>query len=145
MVVYKVENPVTIPGRLMPLFCQHGKEVIGDDYNLYLVMFSNGINAGNVRFFTASVDNEIIGYCVYSVGNDLMRAHVRTADCNAIFVKPEYRGRVSIRLIKFSEQHLIAEGCKAIQVHSRPSAPALTSTYEKLGYKTSDILLRREV
>nr|DAF73325.1 MAG TPA: acetyltransferase domain containing protein [Caudoviricetes sp.] len=139
------ENPVTIPGKLCGLFHAHGLEVYGPDTNINLVMFGQHCLSGSSRVFVLYTDDgEPVGYSWWLISNDMMFANKPRADEMAIYVKPEYRGRWAIRLIKFSELALIKEGIKRL-VRCAKKGSSLEHVFEKLGYGKPEVLRFKEV
>lgn len=113
------EEPASLcVGTLCQLFHEHGKAIMGKNFNLNLIAFAEAIQRNIFRVFVARTeDNEAIGYACFTIYNDLMRAHERTADCQAIYVKPSYRGRTAIRLITLAEKCLKESGVNRIFMH----------------------------
>lgn len=148
MITVVEEQPEICVGTLTYLFWRHGKEVIGDKYNLNLNMFAEAIKKGVMRFFVARNDKgEAVGYSCYSVYMGPMRAQELTADCHAIYVLPEYRGRVSIKLIKTAEICLKAIGVKRIYMHAPIERPDIAGMLckDKMGFSKSEYLLEKEI
>lgn len=142
MVVIEQVNPAEYCGRLAELYYLHGREVVGEDFNLNFTHFADAFRSGAYRLFVARDGYNNVGYCVFSVYNDLLMRHKRTAECGAIYVKPEYRLRHAVRLIKFAELSLQAEGINRVLVHS-PS-DRLAKLYDKLGYKHLEAVQLKE-
>lgn len=139
------ENPMSVPGRLCGLFHEHGREVYGKDTNVNLVMFGQHCLNGTSRVFVLyDDDDEPVGYSWWLIGNDMMFAHKLRADEMAIYVKPEYRGRWAIRLIKFAEKALMDGGVKRL-VRCAKAGSKLERVFEKLGYSKPEVLRFKEV
>lgn len=146
MITVLEERPEVCTGTLTQLFWRHGKEVIGKDYNLNFAMFSDAIKSQAIRFFVARDEQgEAVGYSCYAVYNGPMRAHELTADCHAIYVLPEYRGRVSIKLIKTAELCLQKSGVKRIYMHAPIDSPEIAEMLckDKMGFSKSEYLLEK--
>lgn len=73
-----------------------------------------------------------------------MNAQVYTADCQAIYVKPEYRGRVSIRLITEAEKHLKAFGVGKIYMRL-PNASKAVNLFPRLKYTSLEQVYFKEI
>lgn len=144
-----VEEPAEISwGTLCHLFHAHGREVVGRTFNLNLVLFSDAIKCGNLRFFIARDEQaEAIGYACFNVYRDGMRAHEMVADCQAIYVMPKYRGRISVRLIKVAERALKADGIRRIYMHIPAKTPSVANMLvkPKMGYSPLEFTLEKEL
>lgn len=143
MITIKQEPASICIGTLCELFHLDGQEVFGKDFNLNLVTFVDAINKGLMRIFVARKDGEPIGYCCFSIFCDIMHAHIVAAQCNALYVRPEYRGKTSIRLLKYAEAELRAkENIRRFYI----SAPdkKLCDLFEKLGYRFFEYHLKKD-
>lgn len=148
MITVLEERPEVCVGTLTYLFWRHGKEVIGDKYNLNLIMFADAIKSGVMHFFVARDEKgEAVGYSCYSVYPGPMRTQELTADCHAIYVLPEYRGRVSIKLIKTAEMCLKGIGVNRIYMHAPIAHPEIADMLckSKMGFSKSEYLLEKEL
>lgn len=140
------EPAVTAVGTLMNLFLLHGKEVVGTSFNLNLVTFTEAIKAGLTRFFVArKPDGEAVGYAYVNVYRDAMEADKISADCQAIYVLPEYRGRVTIKLIKTMELVLQSSKVNKIYMHIPYSNKRAADMFAKLGYRYTEYTLDKEL
>ena len=133
---YNALNPSLDLGRLLHLMSDHVREVFGDEGNLNVGQMTAVTNAGMARVFTANVDNEIVGYSIYFLGRDLFRAHIKTADCVAIYMKPKYRSLARIRrLIMMAEQSLTDfDGVNKVTTSANLN-PRHKALYQRFGYK----------
>lgn len=139
------EDPVTIPGKLCGLFHEHGLEVYGSDTNVNLVMFGQHCLSGSSRVFVLYTDDgEPVGYSWWLLGTDMMFADKLRAEEMAIYVKPKYRGRWAIRLIKFAELSIIRDGAKRLVRCAKKDSP-LEHVFEKLGYSKPEVIRFKEV
>lgn len=148
MITVLQEQPEVCVGTLTYLFYRHGKEVIGEDYNLNLMLFTDAIRNRALRFFVARDEKgEAVGYSCYALYTGPMRAHELTADCHAIYVLPEYRGRVSIKLIKTAELWLKKEGVKRVYMHAPIEHPEIADMLckEKMGFYKSEYLMEKVI
>lgn len=148
MITVLEERPEVCTGTLTYLFWRHGKEVIGKDYNLNFNMFTDAIKNGAMRFFVArDSEGEAVGYSCYALYYAPMVAHELTADCHAIYVLPEYRGRVSIKLIKTAELCLKKQGVKRIYMHTPYNRPDIANMLckDKMGFSKTEYMLEKEL
>ena len=148
MITVAEENAATCIGTLCHLYAEHGKEVIGKDFNLNLAMFVEASVSGRMRFIVArDSKGEAIGYACFSIYRDGMKADSISADCQAIYVKPEYRGKTSIRIIKVAENEFRKSGVSRIYMHIPSSTPQVARmfTKPKMRYIHSEYMLEKEL
>lgn len=143
MITIKQEPASICVGSLCELFYLDGKEVIGPTFNLNMITFAAAINQGMMRFFVARDNGVPVGYCCFSVFCDAMEAHVLAAQCNAFYVKPEYRGKTSLRLLKHAEKELKEEKVTRFYI-SAPNKKAAV-LFEKLGYSFFEYHLKKDI
>lgn len=144
MITIKQEPASICVGTLCELFYLDGREVFGKDFNLNLITFAEAVSQGLMRFFVARKDGEPIGYCCFSIFCDAMHAHIVAAQCNALYVKPEYRGKTSIRLLKYAEAELKAnENIQRFYISAPDSKTR--ELFEKLGYNFFEYHLKKDV
>lgn len=144
MISIMEEPAISCTGELCQLYYEHGKEVIGDKFNLNFITIADAIKSGLTRFFIARTDDGTpIGYAYYNIYRDLMRASDIVADCQAIYVKPEYRGRTAIKLIKTAELCLKSTGIK--RIYMRVPKIEQTTMLKKLGYSTTEFVVEKEL
>lgn len=107
----------------LPLVTEHWKEVSANrdkvplsvDREKYLALEA----AGKLFCFVARDNGELIGYNVFFVDTHIHYKETVFAANDAIFVKPEYRGRPSLSLISFAEESLKKEGVSVIHYHMK--------------------------
>ena len=144
MISVMEEPAVLCTGELCQLYADHGKEVIGKDFNLNFMMLADTIKAGLARFFIARTeDGTPVGYAYFNIYRDVMRAASIVADCQAIYVKPEYRGRTAINLVKTAEICLKSTGIN--KVYMRVPQEFQVKLFGKLGYKCTEYILEKEL
>lgn len=144
-----VEEPGELcVGTLCQLWHEHGKEVVGNGFNLNMVMFVDAVRNRTIRFFVARDENaEAVGYVCFNIYRDTMRAQDVVADCQAIYVKPEFRGVTSIKLIKMAERALRADGIRRIYMHIPTATPKVAEMFMKprMGYRLLEVTLEKEL
>lgn len=121
-------------GRAIHLIDAHCKEVIGDGkkYNPDIDYLCMGSNAGLLRTFDIEDDDKVVGYAVFMIAKDFITSE-RSASNVAIYVSPEYRGRTTIRFMRYIEMMLVSDKIKHINYHVPPSSMAEKSLAH-LGY-----------
>lgn len=131
-------------GTLCELFYLDGQEVFGPAFNLNMITFTDAIKQDMMRFFIIRDDGKPVGYCCFSIFCDAMYAHKIVAQCNALYVKPEYRGTLPIRLLKFAEKEL-REKDHIMRFYI--SAPNIKTAklFEKLGYSFMEYHLKKDI
>lgn len=135
-------------GELFGLFHAHGKVVVGKDFNLNAILFTDSIKSGMARFFVARLDDGTpVGYAYANVYRSPMESNKTMADVQAIYVQPEYRGRTSVKLIAAMEDGLKKVGVSYIVTH----VPAYDMKQmrmflkSKIGYYAYEYALRKEL
>lgn len=121
---------------------EHGHLVLGPNFALHSSVLRKAYEAGLIRTFVLRVNAEAKGYCVFITNTDVFQKKFFTADCQAMYVQKDYRGRPAIRLIKYAELSLKAAGVTCILMHSQA---AQIHMYEKLGYNIMETILRKEI
>lgn len=144
MITVRQEPSSICVGTLCELFHMDGQEVFGSEFNLNMVTFIDAINKGMMRFFVARDNGKPVGYCCFSIFCDAMQAHVVAAQCNAFYVKPEYRGKTSIRLLKLAEKEL-REQDKIMRFYISAPDTKTAKLFEKLGYSFMEYHLKKDI
>lgn len=140
MITYQQESLVTSKADAIPLLEKHWEEIalnkdkikLNPDWDAY----ANLEDAGVLKIFTArDAGNKLVGYFVVFV-----KAHIHYKDHlfsynDIIFVDQDYRkGFTSIRLMKFAERCLKADGVGVMIVNTKMHKP-FDSLLIWLGYK----------
>lgn len=131
-------------GTLCELFHMDGIEVMGPSFNLNLVTFVDAINKGMMRFFIARDNGKPVGYCCFSIFCDAMQAHIVAAQCNAFYVRPEYRGKTSIRLLRLAEKEL-KEQDHIMRLYLSAPNKKTADLFMKLGYSFMEYHLKKDI
>lgn len=94
--------------------------------------------AGQLRCYTARDSGRLIGYVVFFVRPNLHYSASLQAHQDVLFVALHYRkGMVGVRLIKFAEERLRAEGVQVIYHHAKRTNK-VGGLLERLGYELVD-------
>jgi GNAT superfamily N-acetyltransferase len=123
-VTFQRETPGGLWGEIAPLLRAHWRE-IAHYQDIPLEVNQGGYEqveaAGKLRAYTArSGDGALIGYAVYIVGPNLHYSSSIQAKQDVLFVLPERRkSTVGLRLIKFADDQLRAEGVQVVYQHSK--------------------------
>jgi GNAT superfamily N-acetyltransferase len=90
--------------------------------------------AGQLAIFTARDAGRVVGYSVFFVSPHMHYDSTLTAVNDVLFLHPAYRkGACGIRLIKFSEQELKAQGVKRVLWHIKFNKD-FSAILHRLGY-----------
>lgn len=100
--------------------------------------------SGALRIYTARLSGQLVGYCVFVLAMNIHYGSSLEANEDVLFLVPEQRkGRIGIRLIKFADELLRAEGVQVVRRHVK-FAHEFGAIYERLGYEPVDqIYMRR--
>lgn len=136
-------QPLSIVRELFPLLERHYEEVahyqdipLDPDFQAYADVH----HVGGLRVFTARKDGALIGYIVFFVrSNPHYRSSVQALQ-DVLFVLPEHRGAVGVKLLRFAERELADEGVQVIMQHVKLKNYA-GSIMQHLGYEPVDLLL----
>lgn len=124
---------------LHPAITAHQAEfdggVFDPDWSLYKTIQLSGA----LHIYTARIDGLLVGYIAYIIQFHLHQKTVLSAMQDGLYIRPDHRrGRLAIRLIKFSEAGLLTLGvdivgqCSSVQNN-------VTPLYERLGYVPAEI------
>lgn len=144
--MYDILNTAFDTGRILHLVSAHASEMYGEESNLDLNHFFTIANAGLARVYIARDEKSIIGYAMFLLHRDLFKAHIRQAECVALYIKPEYRGAFTAkRLLQFAEK-MLAEKDGAMRIISTTSNDLkLQAFYRRLGYNVSNTQVTKEL
>jgi len=102
---------------------------------------------GALRVYTARRDGSLIGYSVCLVSTSLHRPVVE-ANESLLYVVPEHRGKtVGVRLMRFVEAQLAAEGVQLLARRSKAGRPELDlgSMLTRMGYTPVETIYARRL
>lgn len=142
--VIRQEDAATIGGRLCALFSEHGHEVYGKSVNVNLRLFASWANAGLCYAFVLWDGDTPVGYSWWLDNSDPMFADKRRVDEVAVYVRPEYRGRWAVRLLRYAELALISAGFTRLVRYAKKDS-ALENVFRKLGYSAPEVMVFKEV
>lgn len=144
--MYDILNTAIDTGRILHLVSAHAKEMYGDDSNLDLNHFFTIANAGLARVYVARDETGIVGYTMFLLHRDLFKAHVKQAECVAVYVEPRYRGTfMAKRLFQFAEKMLTEKDGAMRLISTTSKDPRLQAFYERLGYCVSNVQVTKEL
>lgn len=103
-------------------------------------------DAGKLRMFTVRGDGELIGYAIFIVATGLHYSGSLQAKQDVLFVDPSSRGRgAGIKLLRFADAELAAEGVQLVYHHTKLAHPALGRLLEHLGYEPVETVYSRRL
>jgi GNAT superfamily N-acetyltransferase len=107
-------------------------------------MYRLAVEAGIMFVMVVAIDSEIIGYCSMAIHPHMHNPDVIVAANDALFVKKEYRGIISGRLIRAAEAESKKRGATRVLWHTRAGTP-LSAMLERRGYKAADVVVMKEI
>jgi len=107
-------------------------------------MYRHAVESGAMFVLVAAVGSEIVGYCSMFVHPHMHNPSVVMAANDALFVKKEYRGIISGRLIRAAEAESKKRGATRVLWHTR-SGTALAAMLERRGYTPADVVVMKEI
>ena len=134
---------------LNPLLLEHWQEVaqfkdipLAPDIQKY-----NALDvAGVLKLYTVRVSGALVGYAIFVVGQSLHYVTSKVAQCDVIFLKPEYRrGSLGVRRIAHTEGDLKAQGVDVLRHHAKIEHPVLGRLLDARGYIREDIIYARRL
>lgn len=144
--MYDILNAAIDAGTILPLVSAHAEEMYGAESNPDLNHFFTLINAGVARVFVAKENGRAIGYAAFVLHRDLFKAHVKQAECVAIYISPQYRGTCAAkRLFLFSEKMMVGHDDISRIISTTSNNPKLQAFYARLGFKVSNIQVTKEL
>lgn len=143
-IVFAEEAAVNVIKEGAPLFEEHYREIawktdkipLEPDYDGYLMMEK----ADRLRCYTArDALGQLVGYSIWF----LIRGHLHYrgthyAHNDIVYISPEHRGGIGIKLLKFSEEQLKDAGIHVLSLHIKTSfnwGPMA----ERLGYEHTEV------
>jgi len=99
--------------------------------------------AGLLRVFTARVDEQLVGYAVFTVSSGIHHKQCLQAVHDIMFIAREHRG-TGLRLIRFADAELEAEGTQII-FHSVKVSHDYSPVLKRLGYEHVETIWARRV
>lgn len=129
-------------GNTYDLFCdntelvfEHGQLVCGPRFTPNVSVIKILSEAGQYTSFVLDHEGETVGYCTFITYQESTLAWRKTAECLAVYTKPEFRGRPAIQLIKHAIDTLKSRGVQAIKTSVPAGEDKQARVYQKLGFK----------
>lgn len=145
MITVVEETPQDCMGQGLEIMLAHGKELVGKDFNLNIAQVMYAVTKGIARFYVARDESRrILGYAMFNVIQDFTIATKTVAECQAIYIYPEYRGRLSIKMIKTIELDFKRQGINAIRM-AVPESVANMLGKPKMGYFKREVVMEKEL
>lgn len=146
MATIKLAEPVHFFANITELMAENWAET-GFDFELNpsLDVYQAAVKAG-VMFALVATNNagEIVGYCTTAITNHPFNPAVIVAANDALFVKKEYRGILSARLIVAAEKEAKARGASRFLWHTRAGTD-FSSMLLRRGYTPADVVVMKEI
>lgn len=136
------ENIITRMHEYLELVHENGQEFFGANYNPDFTSLINFAIAGLLRVFALRINKVLVGYAIFIVSGRLFERDVYAAECISIYVRKQYRGHSSIKLIRAAEKELGAEGIQSVQYKVPESQRRM---FEHLGYGLLECTLIKEM
>ncbi|MDD5297674.1 MAG: GNAT family N-acetyltransferase [Rhodocyclaceae bacterium] len=145
---YARENLADIQAEIEPLLARHYAELGQQDMALdpdwpRLI----ALDAARVLVtYTARDDKRrLVGYAGFFVQPHLHYRHSVTAVNDVIWMAPECRGGVGVRLLRFAEIGLSALGAEKVYYHVKVDHPALGKILSRMGYTQAEAMFSRRI
>jgi hypothetical protein len=122
-ILFSKENARRLFGEHEPLYKKHVFEVGYFKQDKPEMMWGDYFrieDAGVLRIFCVrAACSKLIGYAIYFVRQNLHYASTKIAQCDMIYIEPEYRGGTGERFVEWIDGHLKAEGVHAVTHHAK--------------------------
>ena len=99
--------------------------------------------AGSFVIYTAREDGKLVGYSAFFISPHPHYAGLTVAVNDVLFVHPDQRGSVGIRLIKFSEQELTLRLGHFKLTWRAKYTNNLAAILERLGYAREEVVMAK--
>jgi len=146
--MYSVERWETFGGEFKVLSVDHWKEVAIDQEEVPLDpdwdTYEMADSIGKIIFVSARDSGKMVGYSIWAIVKPLHFKSTLYAQNDVIYMKPEYRGRHGLELIRESERFVKARGVKKI-LWGVMATRDWTKILERMGYRREDILMSKVV
>lgn len=128
------------------LLADHYKEIawrqdkipLAPDGSRYLALEKAGV----LRVYTAREDGRLVGYSVYMVTTHAHYKETLYANNDVLFIEKQSRGTVGLRLIRFAEAALKAEGVQVVMLHIK-SYNDWSAVVVRMGYEQTDRIFQK--
>ena len=147
-IYYQEERVSMIWEEAAPLLEQHYHEIahyqdipLDPDRDAYLTMEATD----RLRCYTMRDAGKLVGYVVFLFGS-LHYKSSRQARQDVLFVRPDHRiGMAGMRLIRFAEKRLRADGVQVVYHHAKIRATKVGKVLEAMGYELVDGLYAKRL
>ena len=145
MITFHVEQLKGAMDDIRPLLALHWTELalwtedeFDPNWDLY-------IDNPLIRLYTVRDERELIGYSIWVVCQDRFAKSTITAQEDAIYLMPQYRGtNVALRLVKWCENQLQTEGVHTVFHHMR-AGDEFGRLLESIGHKLVEQVYARRL
>lgn len=142
-VKYQRERLASVKDDILPLLkqdwdeIQHDKDKIPLDPNWELYQAVE--DATVLRIYTARTqEDKLVGYIVFILTPSMHSRSLTLAVCDILFLtKSRRKGMTGVRLMRFAEQEMIAEGVRWFQITTTESHP-IDPVMKRLGYRKTE-------
>jgi len=137
-ITYQQEFLVTTEKEARPLLEKHWEEIainkdhikLNPDWDAYADLEASG----NLKIFTARNDGALVGYFVVFVRKHIHYKDHLFAHNDILFLSEPYRkGYTGIKLIKFAEECLKADGVSVLTINTKTHRP-FDGVLQRLGF-----------
>lgn len=147
MTEFKREKADDVFEEIKPLIKIHWREIahyqdidLDPDWDFY----SKAEAANCLRVFTARKEGKLIGYALYFLKSNAHYKGSLQASQDILFVHPEHRGKLGMKLIKWCDAQLQAEGVQVVYHHVK-TAHNFGPLLERMGYQAVDIIFAKRL
>jgi len=145
MVRYVLANPAEWMHRIRAIMERNWSETgFQFAFNPSADMYQQAVDAGVMFGIVALDGEEPIGYCTMVVSPTMHNPELVMAASDALFVVPERRGIVPMRLMQAVEREAKARGACMVCWHAR-AGTGLAGMLARRGYVETDIVMAKEI
>lgn len=139
MINYYASNAKDCFDDVVALLDDHYKELFDEGkLNPNFDAYKDLDEKGKIVVICCKKDNELIGYILFIIMNDLHNKEIIFASEDFYYLKPKYRkGRTGIEMFKFAEKYLKIQGIDKILVSTQVKHDN-SKLFEYLGYKNAE-------
>jgi GNAT superfamily N-acetyltransferase len=131
----------------LPLLRRHWAEVAHYQDIPLAIDCSGAEQAGMLRIYTARLGEKLVGYVAFILcKNSHYVTSGKQAKQDVLYVAPEHRGVMTgVRLIRFSEEELRAEGVQVVYHHVKLEHPTLAVLLTRVGYEPIETIFGKRL
>lgn len=145
MVSIDLADPAVIMPAITSLMIENWSETGFDfEFRPSVDMYRSAVESGVMFALVVTLESEIIGYCTMMIHPHMHNPSVIMAGNDALFVKKQYRGIISARLIRAAEAESKKRGATRVLWHTRAGTP-LADMLSRRGYKPADVVVMKEI